>query len=398
MKKKYLIVALVLYLISALGSYGVMSYSNQQTGPTTVVDQDEPQTEVAETNKDSLLDIDPSEPQDQPCPLNGAYYTQTERDAWEKRRPLFVMVENSPDARPQSGLGRADVVFELVAEGGVTRFGAMFYCDSQVQDITIAPVRSARTYFVDYASGFYRPLYVHVGGANLPGRTDALGQIGDYGWDMENDLNQFSISYPTFVRNYNRLGEKQIATEHTMETSTEKLWKIAKERGWGNEAPETINDEVIAGEKWTELYDGWTFEDEAAEAGEITQVSYHFWSGYNDYSVSWDYDQEQDQFLRTMGGEPHTDLNNGNRIAAANVVVLKTSEKGPINELKHMIYGTTGTGDALIFKHGQVVEANWSKETRRSELKFTNALGKPVELARGLTWISVINLTNEVEY
>ncbi len=397
MKKKHLIIALVLYLISAAGSYGVMSYFNPASSQSSS-SSDEIEMEDTETNLGTLLDIDPSEAKDQPCPLNGSLYTQTERDAWEQRRPLFVMVENSPEARPQSGLSEADVVFELVAEGGVTRFGAMFYCDSQANDVTIAPVRSARTYFVDYASGFYRPLYVHVGGANVPGPTNALGQIGEYDWEMENDINQFSVSYPTFVRNYNRLGEKRIATEHTMETSTEKLWKIAAKRGWGNEAPETIDDEIVAGEKWTELYDGWTFEKEAAKPGEITQISYDFWSGYNDYSVTWNYDQEQDVFLRSQGGESHTDLNNGDRVAAANVIVLKTTEKGPINEKKHMMYGTTGTGEALIFKHGQVVEADWTKKTRRSELKFTNAQGEPVEFARGLTWVSVINLSNEVEY
>jgi hypothetical protein len=403
MKKLHLLIALVFYIVSAVGSYSAMSYFSPQEQEVQTNQVQDQSAEQTESKLGTLLQIDPEEPKNQPCPLNGKFYTMTERKAWEQDRPLFVMVENSPEARPQSGLSQADVVFELVAEGGVTRFGAMYYCDAQAEEVTLAPIRSARTYFLDYASGFYRPLYVHVGGANVPGPTNALGQISDYGWSMNNDLNQFSIGYPTFVRNYNRLEGKQLATEHTMETSTEKLWQVAQDRGWGNLAPETVNDQIVAGEKWTELYQGWMFEEEgeAPAAGEVETVVYNFWSGYNDFSVHWTYNSEQDKFLRAQGrqGEqPHKDLNNDQQIAAANVVVIKTTEKGPINEKKHMLYGTTGTGEVLIFKHGDVVEANWTKKTRRSELKFTDATGQPVELARGLTWISVINLSNEVEY
>jgi len=400
MKKSHLIIALALYIISAVSAYSVMSYISPQTGGKNSAKIADPgaDSEDGDTMLAALLDIDPAAPKDQVCPLNGAMYTQAEKEAWEKKRPLFVMIENSPDARPQSGLSQADIVFEAIAEGGVTRFGAMYYCDAQAYDVTLAPIRSARTYFVDYASGFYRPLYVHVGGANVPGPTNALGQIGDYGWEMENDMNQFSIGYPTFVRNKNRVEGKKLATEHTMETSTEKLWEVAADRGWLNEAPAEINDTVVAGEKWTDLYSGWTFEEEPAEAGTVGKVAYDFWSGYSDYSVEWTYDSTMDKFLRTHGGEEHIDLNNDKRIAAANVVVLLTEETGPINEKKHMLYETTGTGDALIFKHGDVVEATWQKKTRRSELQFVDAAGDPVEMARGLTWISVIDMNNEVTY
>ena len=162
--------------------------------------------------------------------------------------------------------------------------------------------------------------------------------------------------------------------------------------------PDYINDTVAAGQNWTDLYTGWTFEDEPASPGAIEKVSYDFWSGYSDYSVDWYYDATSDKFLRSHGGEEHLDLNNGKRIAAANVVVLLTEETGPINEKKHMLYETTGTGDALIFKHGDVIEATWQKKSRTAELQFIDAVGDPVEMARGLTWISIIDMYNEVSY
>lgn len=399
MSKKNLLVALFLYIISATISYGAFSYFGGGSSHSSQQADEGKGTEGAETLLGALLDISPSEPRDQACPLNGALYTQTERNAWEKRRPLFVMIENAPDARPQSGMSRADVVFETVAEGGVTRYGALYYCGAQVADITLAPIRSARTYFVDWASGFNLPMYVHVGGANIPGPTDALGQISDYGWALENDINQFSVGYPTFVRDYNRVPGKELATEHTMVTSTEKLWAVAEEREWTNMSPDlTFGKKTIKGSDWKEGYTGWTYENTPGEKGSVSQVTFDFWSGYGQYSVQWDYDAEKDRYLRMVGGEKDTDINNNEQVAVSNAIVLLTTEKGPINEKKHMLYGTTGTGDALIFKHGQAIEARWSKETRESELSFVDKRGDDIELARGPVWISVLANGSEVQY
>ncbi len=392
MKKQHLlIIGLVFYILSASATFAFFSFRSQS------VDNSSDQT--AQENQDqettalgSILKIDPSEPKDQPCPLNGALYTQTEKNAWSKRRPLAVMIENSPDARPQSGLSRADVVYEALAEGGITRFMGLFYCDVQRDDVTLAPVRSARTYFIDWASGYNRPIYVHVGGANIPGPANALGQLSDYGWTMQNDFNQFSIGYPTFVRNKNRLGHP-VATEHTMQTSTEKLWKVAEKRGWTNINPITEKD-------WAEDYEGLSFmpEGEETEEGNVREIKYDFWSGYKQFSARWQYDPEKKVYLRFTGGEPHKDLNNDKQLYAKNVVILKTRVKGPIDELKHMLYQTKGKGDALIFTNGQVYQAKWAKPKRTSELKFYDKTGKPFKFNRGLIWISAIDNNDEVEY
>lgn len=397
MNKKVLLVSLVLYLFASVASFTAFSALNKhqltqsiETGSGAAGDD--------ETLLGSILDIDPSEPKDQECPLNGKYFTNTERTAWEKRRPLAVMIENSPDARPQSGLSDADVVYEAVAEGGVTRFMAMYYCGVQAFDTILAPIRSARTYYVDYASGYNYPLYVHVGGANLPGPSDALGQIAEYGWNQENDLNQFSIGYPTFIRNANRLN-KPVATEHTMETSTEKLWAVGEERGWTNMSPEMkIGRTVVPSEDWSENFEPWTFYEENPAKGTVTTISHDFWSGYGQYAVVWNYDSTSNTYKRTMGGDPHMDLNNDEQIMASNVIVLLTTEKGPINENKHMLYTTTGTGDVLIFNNGTATKAKWSKPERESELRFVDAKGQDIPLARGLTWIAVVDKSTEVEY
>ncbi|MBU0579265.1 DUF3048 domain-containing protein [Patescibacteria group bacterium] len=398
MKKSSLLLVLSLYIISSLVSFGLFSYFGAKAGNATVVVGDVPQEDNG-TLLSQLLDIDPNEKKDQACPLTGKYYTNTERKAWEKKRPLAVMIENHPESRPQSGLSDADIVFEAIAEGGVTRFMGMFYCEVQRFDTTLAPIRSARSYFVDWASGFNQPLYVHVGGANLPGPADALGQLSDYGWVGENDLNQFSIGYPTFVRDYNRLEGLEIATEHTMVTSTEKLWDVGEKREWTNLSPERkVRSKVVGGEDWQEDFKTWKYQDSQPEAGAVTKISYDFWSDYSDYSLEWEYEAQSNSYKRNMAGESHIDLNNNEQIKASNVIVLLTTQKGPIDEKKHILYGTTGTGDVLIFKNGEVVEATWKKKTRTDELQFIDNRGNQVPLARGLTWISVVSNATKVDY
>ncbi len=401
-KKSSLLLGLAIYLVAAAGSYASFNYF-LPSGSIKPMGNKDGDVDVAlvdeQTLLSPLLEIDPAEPKTEVCPLNGDYYTVIEREAWEKKRPLAVMIENHPDARPQSGLSNADIIFEAVAEGGVTRFMGMFYCDAQAYDVILAPVRSARTYFIDWASSFNRPLYVHVGGANLPGPADALGQLVDYGWVGENDLNQFSIGYPTFVRDYNRIEGKDLATEHTMVSSTEKLWEVGEERGWTNRSPERrIGYREVGDEDWQVDFEPWTFQDEEPADGTVTELSYDFWSGYDQYAVRWIYNPETKAYKRFMGGEEHLDLNTEKQIEAKNVIVLKTTEKGPIDELKHMLYGTTGSGEAVIFHHGQVIEATWTKRTRTDELHFVDDRGNDIPLARGLSWISVVNNLTEVEY
>ncbi len=364
MKKQTLLVTLGLYLLSSVVSFAAFSMIDGEKTSVQQLVGGGPESEDSEgpTKLGALLQIDPAAPKDQVCPLNGQFYTLAEKESWEKRRPLAVMIENAPDARPQSGMSDADIVFEAVAEGGVTRFMGMFYCGVQAYDTTLAPIRSARTYFVDWASGFNRPLYVHVGGANTPGPSDALGQINQYGWALENDFNQFSIGFPTFIRNANRVG-REVATEHTMETTTEKLWAVAEKREWTNITPETRSGRtVVPAADWQEAFTPWTFEDDTTEDGTVAAISYSFWSGYNQYAVDWQYDASTNMYKRAMAGQTHTDLNDGSQIMAKNVIVLLTEEKGPINELKHMLYRTTGTGEALVFKMVKLLKQHGARK------------------------------------
>ncbi len=374
---------ILIYLASAGVSYGAFRFlagSGTLLSPVDIV-------------PGSGFNIDPNAPKTEACPLNGQLFSKAERQIWEQRRPLTVMIENHEEARPQSGLSKADVVYEAVAEGGITRFLAVFYCTAIAEEVTIGPVRSARTYFMDFASeyGDY-PLYAHVGGANKAGPADALGQIADYGWlGKGNDMNQFSLGFPVFWRDYERIGHP-VATEHTMYSTTEKLWEVAQERGLNN-----VDDE---GNKWNANFIQWKFKDDVKldERGEVVDIEFSFWDNNPQYVVRWEHQKDDNNYLRFNGGQPHKDLDTDSQIQAKTVIVQFMKEKGPIDELKHMLYTTIGSGQALVFEDGQVIEGTWVKDDRQSRTEFTDSSGKEVSLNRGPIWIEIVPVGSEVKY
>ncbi|MBI4028763.1 MAG: DUF3048 domain-containing protein [Candidatus Blackburnbacteria bacterium] len=380
-KVKLIAGLLGLYLVAVGISYAVFSYVVKPAQKSVT-----PQN-VAQTRSK----IDPSAPKDQECPINGKKFTTAERDIWEKRRPLTVMIENHQDSRPQSGLSSADVVYEAVAEGGITRFMGVFYCGVASEEVQIGPVRSARTYFLDFASEYGdHPLYAHVGGANKPGPADALGQINTYGWFLYNDLNQFSIGFPTYWRDYERLG-RTVATEHTMYSTTDKLLAVAAGRG--------LSTQDKNGTAWNKGYVPWKFTDgQPSTSAIVTKISFPFWGGYQDYNVGWTYDPATNTYKRESGGQPHLDMNNNQQLSTSNVVVQFTTLKGPIDELKHILYTTTGTGRALVFQNGNVTQATWSKKTRTDRTMFLDKTGKQITFVRGPIWIEVSDPTIKVTY
>lgn len=393
---KAIILFIVSFSLSGGASYALTNYlyAPESGGPI---------TPVATPKIGGGLNIDPSAPRDSECPINGAMFTSAEEKVWESRRPLFVMIENTTDARPQSGLNSADVIYEMVAEGGISRFGAVFYCGVAAQDTIVGPVRSARTHFINAASEYNYPLYTHVGGANCGSsdpktcttdkRVQALEQINQYNWGgaKGNDLNQFSIGFPTFWRDYERLG-RTVATEHTMYSSTEKLWKYASgTRKWTNKTPDGKSD-------WKDKFVPFTFKDDAKDKGTVSKIAFGFWESYHDFDVVWNYDASTNSYSRDNGGAPHKDLNNDAVITAKVVVTQFVKEVGPLDEHKHMLYEIIGTGKGIVFQDGTATEATWTKKDREARTVWKDAKGKQLAFNRGKIVFEILPLDNKVEY
>lgn len=398
MNKKITFVLLFfgIYFLSTGVSFAIFNFVKEGKSSAVI----SPQTEVPAQPQGRFPT--PSGPKDQACPLNGAKFTKTEKDLWEKRRPLLVMIENHEDSRPQSGLSKADVVYEAVAEGAITRLMAVFYCADALYalpgDYDLGPVRSARTYFLDWASEYADyPLYSHVGGAGLCNdptvdpRAKALCQIEKYGWknkETRSDLDQFALGFKVCRREPDRVGHP-VATEHSMYCSSLALWETAEGRNLTN-----INSKNVP---WNKNFRSWLFKDDSSSSGSVSP-EFDFWRDYKAYTVKWDYDKGTNSYKRSNGGSPHVDFNTKEQIVAKNVVVQFTQEKGPLDEHKHLLYTTVGTGRALIFQDGLVSEGKWSKASRTERTLFFDSRGKEVKFNRGPIWIEILPTTGKVNY
>lgn len=343
-------------------------------------------------------------PRTEECPINGGMFTEIEENIWKNRWPLTVIIENHEDARPIEGLHRADVVYEAVAEGGITRFLGIFYCGASAEDVRLAPVRSARIYFVNWAAEYGEsPIFVHVGGANsfcntCPGgvkppgyiakEVDAVAAIQNLGWRYRggNDFDtHYDVGFPVLVRDPERLGHP-IATEHTMVSNTDAIFSEAADR-------------EFAGEGWMDTFISWEFKDgDPLSSPEVSSISFEFWSNKPNYDVGWEYDKENNRYMRINGGEKHSDLNSGEQFSAKNVVIQFVKERGAVDKEKHMFYKTIGTGSAIVFQDGDVVKGTWEKDSVSDRTKFFDADGKEVEFVRGTIWIEAVPAGNEIEY
>lgn len=356
--------------------------------------------------------VDLSAPKTAECPINGLMYTQAEQNIWNTRRPITAMIENSVDARPESGLSRADVVYEAVAEGGITRFMSVFYCGTAAEDVKAAPIRSARVYFINEAAGYGTdPIFLHQGEANnicstCPGgvkprsqidpTVDAGALLDKIGWSGgpagNNFDGGFNIGYPIVVRDQYRLSTTASAWEHSVVADLDEVYKEADKRGW------SFKDS--SGTPWTQGFVKWQFQDGKSNSSPTaSDIKFSFWDNQPDYDVEWKYDSASNSYLRFNGGKAHVDWEfDKPQLAAKNVVIKFAQEKGPLDEEKHMFYQVLGTGKAIVFQNGSAIQGTWSKATALDRDIFYDTNGKEIPMVRGQTWIEIVPAGNTINY
>ncbi len=271
-----------------------------------------------------------------------------------------VMVENSVDARPQAGLYNAGVVFEAIAEGGITRFLAL-YQDTAPE--SIGPVRSARPYFIDWALGF-DATYAHVGGS-----PEALQKIRN---ENVKDMDQ-SYNSKYFQRVTSRYAP------HNVFTSSAQLAQLEQSKGYGKSNFTSFPRKKERPSK-----------QPTAKTIALTISSARF-------NVLYTYDPTSNSYLRTLGGQPHTDEKTNKQITPK-VVVAMVMNYSIASDGKHSVYNTIGNGHVYIFQDGTVAEGTWEKTDKTKQITFTDAAGKPIKLNPGQTWLTAVNSANSVTY
>lgn len=278
------------------------------------------------------------------------------------KRPITgIMIENSPDARPQSGLLQAGVVYEAIAEGGITRFLALY---QETKPSYIGPVRSARPYFLDFVLPFNASL-AHVGGS-----PDALKAIKT---KHVRDLDQFFNPSA-----YWRISQRY--APHNMYTSMAKLDALKRSKGFKLTKFDSFPRKL---------------KENPAKHASAKNIDFSI-SGYY-YDVHYTYDKKSNSYMRKEGGAKHVD-DRSKRQLHPKVVIALVMDYGLASDGHHSVYGTTGSGIMYVFQDGRVTQGTWHKSGSKSQIKFKNSKGENIGLNAGQTWITLLGSKNDITY
>jgi len=271
------------------------------------------------------------------------------------RPAIAVKIDNAPDARPQSGLESADIVYEEVVEGGVTRFIAIFQSTPPGGNGLAGPVRSVRPMDPDILAA-YHGLVAYSGG--IPAFVALLRKAPVQ--DVDVDIATDAYSW-----------DKSRAAPHNEYVSVERLWPKAKSAY--SAPPKAMFEFRPPGEP---------FGDKDA---------HHVVIPFSPLQTSvYDWDAASGTWKRTSNGTPHVTAS-GVQIAPQNVVVQLVPEH-TLNYVdpsgtKVVEATVTGSGDAWFFSGGRMTKGHWSKSSASDPTTYTDSAGNPVKLSPGRTWV-----------
>lgn len=282
-------------------------------------------------------------------PLTGV---EVKDEAATHQAVTAIMLENSPDARPQSGLKQAGVVYEAIAEGGITRFLALY---QEAKPQLIGPVRSVREYYVDWLTP-YQASIAHVGGS---AQALSLVRNGSY-----RDIDQF-FNAGSYWRASDRYAPHNVYTNFT------KLDSLNKSKGYTSST-----------------FTAWPRQDgKAAKKPTATSIAINFSSA--DYNTTYSYDAKNNIYKRSEGGQPHMDREKG-QITPSVVIAMHVDMSLVMQDGYREHITTIGSGKATIFQNGTAQTITWKKASRGAQIEFLDEAGKPVPLDRGQTWVAAV--------
>ena len=313
--------------------------------------------------------------------------------------PTFcVQIPNGTDgARPQVGLAGAPIIFEAIAEGGITRFAAIF---QGYNTAMLGPIRSLRLYYLEWDTPFDCTV-VHAGGAD-----DALRAVKSGGYRDLTENNTY-MWRSTAYRAPNNLF-----------TSTDLLNKFNADRSFTSSNPAGLTrftpDEAELDRLATvEATKSKTSTDENGKEVEqpgtplVAEVSLKFGNNMQNFDLKYTYDAPTNSYKRFYAsGNPHTAYicpyegisakpNPARECGEVrqlnpNVVIALMVEQSIASDGYHQNIKTTGTGDAYIFQNGTAIKATWEKADKSAQFKFTDENGEEVKLVPGQAWITAL--------
>jgi hypothetical protein len=266
------------------------------------------------------------------------------------RAALVVKIDNNPQARPQSGLNQADIVFEENVEF-LTRFAAVF--QSHDSD-PVGPIRSGRTQDIILLGSLDRPLFAWSGGNANVTRAIADSDLVDLNWQK---LASAGV--------YSRQGKNP--APHNLYSKTSVLFGFTPLYA---PAPPAQFVYRQAGE---------AFNGTASTGAKVAM---------DGVKVDWTWDRSATTFVRSQDGKPHLDAA-GEQVDAANVVVLEVDYKPSPADARSPEAQTIGTGKVTVLTAGVLVQGTWTRADRLKPFTLTDPSGAPIALSPGRTWVEL---------
>ena len=354
MKRIFALLLALSLLLCACGSKPA-----ETTAPTTVPASTEPTT--VPTTVPPETTVPPTTEATEPAPVDTNPLTGEALDAVNDSRPLAIMINNLNKAVPQCGISKADILYEIIAEGSVTRFMAIFHDLSDVG--VIGPVRSVRPYFFRVAQ-HYGAILSSAGGSD-----EAIDLVGDMGWDY---LNGIAGAGNYFYRDEWRRSNR--GYEHSLMTTGENLLKAIEKKGFDD----TMEDADY----------GFHFTEEAMTAGEDANTI-TVWFYQNGKKTTMTYNAETGLYAMSQHGNPSVDGNDDSPIVFRNVVVLEADSH--VKDKKgHLEVQMTGSGKGYYARDGKIVPVTWSRESNSAHYVYTDEAGDPISFGVGKTYVAIV--------
>lgn len=278
-------------------------------------------------------------------------------------RPIAFMIDNNINAMPQAGLEQADLVYELIVEGGETRL-MMVMKDKKVSKI--GPLRSSRHNFLDYALE-NDAIYVHYGWS--PQAKSDISKLG------VNNINGIFESSSSFWRDNSRYAP------HNAVTSTEDVLKIAKRKDYRTTTKKDTVLNYVADE--VELEDG--------QVADTVTIPY---SDHN--TVKYTYDAKKKVYTRYSRGKKQTDWNTEKTVTTKNIIIsfakntsLDSKDRQNIDNIK--------TLDGYYITNGKAIKIKCEKTSRSSQTVYKDLEGNEINVNDGKTFIQICPLNAKVD-
>ena len=281
-------------------------------------------------------------------------------------RPVMVVVENHPQARPQWGLTSSDIVFEMVAEGGITRMILMFADSSRLPD-KIGPVRSTRHYFLDLAEG-YDAIFTHFGQS-----TYAKTQLANH--DIDNINGYVDGSY------FSRDRSRNVDSEHTAYTTKEWVLKAIENKEYRTTLKEGYDN------AFSFNVDG----NRVLEDGSCVSATVSFSSSFT-YTLN--YDKQENVYYSSLNGNPFVS-SDGTQQNFQNIVILYTNISAIAGDTKNRVDFDLNEGHGTYISNGSYEAIKWEKGDSTDMLKLLDSEGEELKLNTGRTYIAICDDSRE---